>query len=289
MPDDVTSLWLVAAWTLGLVLILALVVGLLWLRLRRIRLQVEARYLEAVADHCHSGHVLDTAERFAQLPGERVRNLLGSLSGPGLIVSPAMWQSRGWLRYDGDDRERLVSARTWCVPGRWWAQIRRVRLRLLGWIDEIHEVEQGVVRSHYWWLGLYRVRRPGFGPSPLSLQAQAVGETVLVPWGWFVEGAIDWETTAGKEPWRGRISATGHEVRLFLDPAGRPSAIELREFGLSGCMRVEFGGWHWSGRALLPDHLRLIENFGSVNEFTRLEVYLAVPERVPPAGRSPDC
>lgn len=288
MPDVVTSLWLVMAWALALVLVLALVIGMLWLRLRRIQLQVEARYLEAVADHCHSGHAPDAAERFATFSGKRVRKLLDSLSGPGMVVSPATWQSRGWLRYDGDDRERSVSARTWCVPGCWWAQIRRVRLRIFGWIDEIHVVERGQVRSHYWWLGLYRVDRPGFGPSALALQAQAIGETVLVPWGWFAEGAIDWETIAGKESWRGRISATGHEVRLFLDPAGRPSAIELRESGVSGCMRVEFGGWHWSGRALLPERLQLTENFGSVNEFVRLKVRLAVPERVPPAGRLPD-
>ncbi|TVP90907.1 MAG: hypothetical protein EA347_02645 [Thioalkalivibrio sp.] len=288
MPDDVTSLWLFAAWALGLALMLALVVGLLWLRLRRIRLQVEARYLEAVADHCHSDQPNGGAERFARIPGARVRGLLHGLSGPGLVISPATWQSRGWLRYDGDDRERRVSAQTWCVPGQWWAQIRRVRLRIFGWIDEIHEVEQGVVRSHYWWFGLFRVNRPGFGPSPLAVQAQAIGETALVPWGWFVEGAIDWETTEGNEPWRGGMPATGHGILLFLDRAGRPATIDLQDPAQSERMRVELGGWRWSGRALLPDRLRLIESVGSVNEFVRMEMRLAVPERVPPAGRRPD-
>lgn len=281
-------MWLVVAWAFALALVLALVVGMLWLRLRRIRLQVEARYLQAVADHCHSGRARDSAERFATFPGEQVRKLLYSLSGPGLIVSPATWRSGGWLRYDGDDRERSMSARTWCVPGRWWAQIRRVRLRAFGWIDEIHEVEHGQVRSHYWWFGLYRVDRPGFGPSQLALQAQAVGETAMVPWGWFVDDAIDWRAADGKEPWRGRVLATEQEVRLFLDPAGRPTAIELWGHGASGCMRVELGGWSWSGRALLPERLRLIENFGSVNEFVRHEVRLAEPERVPLASRESD-
>jgi len=273
------SLWLVGLWVVGLGLGVAVLPGLLWLRLRRIRLQVEARYLSAVAEF--DPQTPNLAALFARIHGESIRRLLQGLVGPGVSPGPASWKSRGWLRYDSDDRERLATAETYCIPGLWWAQVRRVRLRFLGWIDEIHELEAGHVTSGYWWLGLYRVAPPGFGPSPLTLQAQALGEGVLAPWGWFLDGVIDWDGSLEASELQGRVAATGHKVQLRLDPAGRPATLDLLDSGSHERVRVEYFGWRWLDRALLPERLRLIENAGSVNEFVRLEMRLAPPVRAP--------
>jgi hypothetical protein len=273
---------LVIAWSLGLALAAAALMGLLWLRQRRIRLQVEARYLAAVAEF--DTPAPDAATLFAGIHGEPVRRLLRGLIGPGLPLGPASWTSSGWLRYDSDSRERAMTAITYCIPGVWWAQIRRVRLRGLGWIDEIHEVEGPGVSSGYWWLGLYRVERPGLGPEPLALQAQALGEAVLVPWAWFTDGRIDWDWTADGGVGDGRVAATGHRVRLPLDTAGRPAAFELS--GAEEQVRIEFAGWRWSDRALGPESLRLVEGVGTVNEFTRLQMRLHGVQRAPVRDRS---
>jgi hypothetical protein len=273
---------LVIAWILGLALAGAALLGLLWLRQRRIRLQVEARYLAAVAEF--DTPAPDAATLFAGIHGEPVRRLLRGLIGPGLPLGPASWTSSGWLRYDSDSRERTMTAVTYCIPGVWWAQIRRVRLRGLGWIDEIHEVEGPGVSSGYWWLGLYRVERPGLGPEPLALQAQALGEAVLVPWAWFTDGRIDWDWNADGGVGDGRVAATGHRVRLPLDTAGRPAAFELS--GAEEQVRIEFDGWHWSDRALGPESLRLVEGVGTVNEFTRLQMRLHGVQRAPVRDRS---
>ncbi len=273
---------LLIAWILGLALAGAAVLGMLWLRQRRIRLQVEARYLSAVAEF--DTPTPDAATLFAGIHGESVRGLLRGLIGPGLPLGPASWTSSGWLRYDSDARERTVTAITYCIPGVWWAQIRRVRLRGLGWIDEIHEVEGTRVSSGYWWLGLYRVDRPGLGPEPLVLQAQALGYAVLVPWGCVPEGRFDWYWTAVDGIGDGRVAATGHRVRLQLDAAGRPATFELS--GTEDRVRIEFTAWHWSDRALRPEDLRLIERVSTVNEFTRLEVRLHEVQRAPVRDRS---
>ena len=273
---------LVIAWILGLALAGAALLGLLWLRQRRIRLQVEARYLSAVAEF--DAPAPDAATLFAGIHGEPARRLLRGLIGPGLPLGPASWTSSGWLCYDSDSRERAVTAITYCVPGVWWAQVRRVRLRGLGWIDEIHEVEGARVASGYWWLGLYRVGRPGLGPELLALQAQALGESVLVPWAWFTDGRIDWDWTADGGVGDGRVAATGHRVRLPLDAAGRPAAFEL--CAAEDRIRIEFTGWHWSDRALGPESLRLIEGVGTVNEFTRLRMRFEGVRRAPVRGRS---
>ena len=272
---------LVIAWILGLALAAAALLGLLWLRQRRIRLQVEARYLSAVAEF--DTPPPDAATLFTGIGGEPARRLLRGLIGPGLPLGPASWTSNGWLRYDSDGRERTVTAITYCMPGVWWAQIRRVRLRGRGWIDEIHQVEGPTVSSGYWWLGLYRVDRPGLGPEPLALQAQALGEAVLVPWAWFADGRIDWEWTADGGIGDGRVAATGHRLLLQLDPTGRPATIELRSAEDRIC--IEFGGWHWSDRALGPESLRLTEGVGTDNEFTRLEVHLHEVQRAPVRDR----
>jgi hypothetical protein len=273
---------LVIAWLLGLALAGAALLGLLWLRQRRIRLQVEARYLSAVVEF--DTPVPDAATLFAGIRGEPSRRLLRGLIGPGLPLGPASWESSGWLRYDSDARERSVTAITYCVPGVWWAQIRRVRLRGLGWIDEIHQVEGTAVSSRYWWLGLYRVDRPGLGPEPIALQAQALGEAVLVPWAWFTDGRIDWEWTVDGRIGDGRVVVTGHRVRLQLDAANRPETFEL--WGAEDRTRIEFAGWHWSNRALGPESLRLIEGVGTVNEFTRLGVRLLEVQRAPVQDRA---
>ena len=282
MTSSGNSLWLMAAWVVGLGLGVTLLMGLLWLRLRRIRLQVEARYLSAVAEF--DRQTPEATALFAHIQGEPIRRLLRGLVGPGVSPGPASWKSQGWLRYDSDDRERVATAEAYCIPGLWWAQVRRVRLRVLGWIDEIHQVEAGHVTSGYWWLGLYRVARPGFGPSPLALEAQALGEGVLVPWGWFLDRVIDWDGSPEASEFSGRVTATGHEVQLRLDPAGRPATLDLLDTGSRERMRVEYHGWRWLDRALLPERLRLIENAGSVNEFVRLEMRLAPPVRAPASG-----
>lgn len=279
MTSSGNLLWLMAAWVIGLGLGVTVLMGLLWLRLRRIRLQVEARYLSAVAEF--DRQTPEAMALFAHIQGEPIRRLLRGLVGPGVSSGPASWTSQGWLRYDSDDRERVATAETFCIPGLWWAQVRRVRLRGLGWVDEIHQVEAGHVTSGYWWLGLYRVARPGFGPSSLALEAQALGEGVLVPWGWFLDGVIDWDGSLDASELHGRTTATGHEVQLRLDPAGRPATLELLDAGSHERVRVEYHGWRWLDRTLLPERLRLIENAGSVNEFVRLEMRFAPPVRAP--------
>jgi hypothetical protein len=281
MSGQEISLWVAGAWALGLLLAFAGLLGVLWLRLRRIRLQVETRYLSSVAGFVQGDPVRDAAATLVGVGGEPIRRLLRGLVSPGIILGPASWHSQGWLRYDSDDRERAVSSETYFIPGLWWAQIRHVRLRWLGWIDEIHEVEPGRVSSAYWWLGLYRVDRPGFGPSLLALEAQQLGEAVMAPWSWFVDGAIAWDATPANAEWQGRVTDTGHELRLRLDAAGRPASLELLDVQHGERMRVEYGGWRWCDRALLPSQLRLIENVGTVNEFVRLEVQVAAPRRAP--------
>jgi hypothetical protein len=141
--------------------------------------------------------------------------------------------------------------------------------------------KSGHVTSGYWWLGLYRVAPPGFGPSPLALQAQALGEGVLAPWGWFLNRVIDWDGSPEVSDWHGRVAATGHEVQLQLDSAGRPATLDLLDSSSCERVRVEYFGWRWLDRTLLPERLRLIENAGSVNEFVRLEMRLAPPVRAP--------
>jgi hypothetical protein len=283
MSGQGIPLWVAGAWFLGLLLLAAVVLGLLWLRLRRIRLQVEGRYLSAVAGFAHGNPAPDAATPLSGVRGEPVRRLLQGLVSPGVIMGPASWTSRGWLRYDSDDRERAVVAETYFVPGQWWAQVRRVRLRWLGWIDEIHQIESGRVSSGYWWLGLYRVDRAGFGPSPLALEAQQLGEAVLAPWSWFVDEAIAWDATPASAEWQGRVTDTGHELRLCLDAAGRPASLDLLDVQRAERVRVEYAGWRWCDRTLLPSHLRLIENVDTVNEFVRLEVQVAAPRRAPAA------
>jgi predicted outer membrane lipoprotein len=278
MSGQGISLWVAGAWILGLLLACAGLLGVLWLRLRRIRLQVEARYLSAVAGFAPGDHA---ATMLAGVGGEPVRRLLQGLVSPGVTLGPLSWHSRGWVRYDSDDRERAVSAETYYIPGRWWAQIRRVRLRWLGWIDEIHEIEAGRVSSAYWWLGLYRVDRPGRGPSPLALEAQQLGEAVLAPWSWFVEGVAAWEATPADAEWQGRVTGTGHGLRLRLDATGRPASLDLLDAQRGERVRVEYGGWRWCDRCLLPSRLRLIENVGTVNEFVRLDVQVDAPTRAP--------
>jgi hypothetical protein len=285
MSGSGISLWLAAAWLSGLALAAAVIGVLLWLRLRRIRLQVEARYLAAVSRRDSSA--ADASALFGAVRGEPVRRLLRGLIGPGVSVGPASWQSHGWLRYDSDDRERAVSAETYCIPGLWWAQIRRVRLRAFGWIDEIHEVEGDRVSSGYWWLGLYRVDRKGFGPSPLALRAQALGEGVLTPWNWFMQGEIDWESFPATGTWHGRTHAGGNEVQVSLDRSGRPAFLELLARDGRERLRVEYDGWTWADRSLMPERLRLIEAVGSVNEFVRLETWLDAPIRAPTRPETP--
>jgi hypothetical protein len=283
MSGQGISLWVAGAWVLGLLPAFAGLLGLLWLRLRRIRLQVEARYLSAVAAFGHGDRPADAAAVLAGAGGEPIRRLLRGLVSPGVTLGPLSWHSRGWLRYDGDDRARAFAAETYFVPGQWWAQIRQVRLRWLGWIDEIHEVEPDRWSSAFWWLGLYRVGRPGPGPSPLAVEAQHLGEAVLAPWSWFAEGAVAWEVTPANAEWQGRVTDTGHELRLRLDAAGRPASLDLLDVRRGERVRVEYGGWRWCDRALLPNSLRLIENVGTVNEFVRLEMQIDAPRRAPAA------
>ncbi|MCA1789071.1 MAG: hypothetical protein LC667_04195, partial [Thioalkalivibrio sp.] len=85
------SLWLVGAWVGGLGLGVAILVGLLWLRLRRIRLQVEARYLSAVAEF--DRHTPEATALFAHMHGEAIRRFLRGLVGPGVSPGPASWTS----------------------------------------------------------------------------------------------------------------------------------------------------------------------------------------------------
>jgi hypothetical protein len=259
---------LVIAWILGLALAGAALLGMLWLRQRRIRLQVEARYLSAVAEF--DTPAPDAATLFAEIHGEPVRRLLRGLIGPGLPLGPASWTSSGWLRYDSDSRERAVTAITYCVPGVWWAQIRRVRLRGLGWIDEIHEVEGSRVSSGYWWLGLYRVDRPGLGPEPLALQAQASEKPCSFPG----RGSPTVDRL-GNQRWGRRRGPRGRTGHGFGCRSIRPAGLLRSSSGAKIGSRIEFGGWYWSDRALGPESLRLIEGVGTVNEFTPLQLRLA--------------
>lgn len=272
-----TSLWFVVAWVLGLAFAFGILLFALWLRMRRVRLQVEARYLSSVVQ---SGLSLDSSSDFiANLSGEQVRHLLRGLIGPGFVPGVASWKSSGSVRYDADAQARAFSAETYCIPGVWWAQIRRVRLRGLGWVDEIHEVEGDRISSHYWWLGLYRVDRPGFGPAPLALCTQALGEAILTPWSWFLDDVIDWRRTPDGGVWEGWLTATGYAVRMQLDAAGRPRWLEL-EVG-NERVRVGYDVWRWVDRALIPGRLQLTEGVGSVNEFERLTATLEAPHRAP--------
>jgi hypothetical protein len=272
-----TSLWLVGAWVLGLGFVFAILPAAMWLRMRRVRLQVEARYLSAVAQ---SDLPMDRSTDFiVNMRGEHVRRLLNGLIGRGFAPGLASWKSSGSVRYDADARERAFSAETYCIPGVWWAQIRRVRLRGFGWVDEIHEVEGDRISSHYWWLGLYRVDRPGFGPEPLALSTQALGEVILTPWAWFLDGVIDWYRTPGEGLWEGRLIATGFKLRMQLDGAGRPRWLELE--GVDARVRVDYDGWRWIDRVLIPSRLQLTEGVGSVNEFIRLTASVESPQRAP--------
>lgn len=277
------GIWPIIAWLLALGLAAGLVRLLVWFRLRRIRLIVEAPYLSAVAQS-RAVAVPSASALFADVRGEPARRLLRGLVAPGRSPGPASWGAQGWLRYDHDDHERLVVVRSYGVPGHWWAQIRRVRLRWGGWIDEMHRVEPGRASSDYWWLGLIRVQPPGVRPSALALEAQALGEAVVTPWVWFTDGWIDWDGPQEGVEWVGRTVPHRHQVWLGLDALGRPHSIELQDPKSGERVRVEYAGWHWREQSLLPATLRVVEAAGSVNEFVRMELKLDLAQRAPGAG-----
>ncbi len=253
----------------------------LWLRLRRIRLQIEGRYLAGVAEYQGQRTPPAASEVLARTHGEAARQLLRGMVANGRPLGPASWPARGSLRYDQDERARRVEADSFCIPGVWWAQIRRVRLRFGGWIDEMHEVEGGVVTSGYWWLGLYRLRHPAARSSEFAVRAQALGESVMTPWTWFDGQRIEWDDQPDGRAWIGRTRPEGATVRLQLDTLGRPLHLELREPGGGAHVRVEYSDWSWSGQGLCPRQVRLIEAPGSVNEFERLHLQLGPVRQAP--------
>jgi hypothetical protein len=281
------SIWLVAGLLLALLFSLSVVVALLWLRLRRIRLQIEGRYLAGVAEFHGQNAPPTAAEVLERIPGESARRLLQGMIARGYSMGPVSWSARGLLRYDQDARERPVEAETFGIPGQWWAQIRRVRLRYLGWIDEMHQVEAGSVTSGYWWLGLYRLQHPTARSSELALQAQALGEAVLTPWVWFDGQSIAWDEQTEKGIWSGHSRRGGLRVRLQLDPMGRPLYLEVTDPVGGERVRLEYAGWNWSDQGLRPERLRLIEAPGGVNEFQRLELRPGPVRRAPPAANEP--
>ncbi len=287
MTGSGLSLWVALGTALAAVLLASMVLILPWLRLRRIRLQIEGRYLEAVADF-HAQKAPPTAARvIAQISGESARRLLRGMTVDRQPAGPACWPARGWLRYDQDQRERPVVADTFSIPGVWWAQIRRVRLRYLGWIDEMHEVEEGSVSSGYWWLGVWRIHHPAARSSELALRAQALGEAVLTPWVWFAGQGIEWEDLDDGRTRVGRIRPGGLGIRLQLDNLERPIHLELRDDAGGERVRVEYEGWNWSDTGLRPRRMRLIEAPGTVNAFTRLELQLGIVQWAPAAAGPP--
>lgn len=278
-----SGVWPVIAWLFALGLAAGVVLLLVWFRLRRVRLLIEAPYLSAVAESS-TVTVPSASALFADVRGESARRLLRGLVAPGRNPGPASWAAQGWLRYDHDDHERLVVVQSYGVPGRWWAQIRRVRLRLGGWIDEMHRVEPGRASSDYWWLGLVRAHPPGVRPSALALEAQALGEAVVTPWVWFTGGWIVWDDRQEGAEWFGRTVATRQQVRLHLDALGRPASIELQDPKSGERVRVEYAGWHWREQSLVPATLRLIEAAGSVNQFVRMELKRDLRQRETRSG-----
>ena len=279
-----TGTGLIAAWLLGASAGALGLLALLWLRMRRVRLQVEAEYLSAVAEFAQSEELREGRAHFAGIRGEAPRRLLAALAGPGVPVGPLSWRSSGRLRYD---RDRVVSAETFLLPGRWWAQIRRVRLRRFGWVDEIHRVGGAGASSSFWWLGLFRVRRPGFGPSDIALTAQALGDGVLAPWSWFAGGAVDWDVTDDGGDWEGALPGTGQRVTLHLDRMGRPQWVRIAAADTGDTVQVEFGDWHWSDGALVPSHLRVIEGVDTVNAYVHLDAQIHQIRRAPGPVRTP--
>jgi len=288
MAGSLMSPWGIAVLLLVLGLLTSAVLIALWLRLRRIRLQIEARYLAGVAEFRGLENPPLAPEVLARTHGEAARRLLHGMVASGHPLGPASWPARGSLRYDQDEKERPVEAESFCIPGVWWAQIRRVRLRFGGWIDEMHEVEAGSVTSGYWWLGLYRLRHPAARSSELALRAQALGEAVMVPWTWFDGQRIEWDDQHDDRAWVGRTRPEGLNIQLRLDKLGRPLHLELWEPASGARVRFEYSGWNWSDQGLRPERVRLIEAPGSVNEFERLHLQLgpfrqaARPEELPP-------
>lgn len=281
------SLWVALGTALAVVLLASTVVSLLWLRLRRVRLQIEGRYLEAVADF-HARKAPPTAAQvIAGVPDESARRLLRGMIVDRHSAGPACWSARGWLRYDRDQWERPVVADTFSIPGVWWAQIRRVRLRYLGWIDEMHQVEGGAVSSGYWWLGLYRIHHPAARSSELALRAQALGESVLTPWAWFAGRGIEWEDLDDGRTWVGRVRPGGLDIRLRLDSLERPLHLELRDVADGERARLEYEAWNWSAQGLRPRLMHLIEAPETVNAFQRLELQLGPVQWAPSAEEPP--
>lgn len=286
MFGGLMSPWGIVVLLLVLGLLGSAVLILLWLRLRRIRLQIEGRYLAGVAEFYGQKAPPKAAELLAQTRGEAARRLLQGMVARGHTVGPVAWSARGWLRYDQDERERPVEAESFCIPGQWWAQIRRVRLRYLGWIDEMHQVEAGSVTSGYWWLGLYRLQHPSAQSSELALQVQALGEAVLTPWTWFDGQRIEWDDQVDDRVWVGRTRPEGFVVNLQLDKLGRPLHLELRDPAGGDRVRFEYAGWNWSEQGLRPARFRVIEAPESVNEFERLDLELG-PVRPTPRVEEP--
>lgn len=285
---------LMSPWGIMVLLLLLGLLGsavliLLWLRLRRIRLQIEGRYLAGVAEFHGQQEPPKAAEVLAQIPGETARRLLQGMIARGHSMGPVSWTARGRMRYDQDERERPVEAETFSIPGQWWAQIRRVRLRHLGWIDEMHQVEADSVTSGYWWLGLYRLQHPSARSSELALRAQALGEAVLIPWTWFDGRRIEWDDQDDDRVWVGRTRPEGLGIRLQMDKMGRPLHLEVRDPAGDERVRFEYTGWNWSDQDLRPARFRVIEAPGSVNEFERLDLQLGPVRQAPrmeePASR----
>ena len=288
MAGGLISPWGVSVLLLVAVLLASAVLIALWLRLRRVRLQIEGRYLAGVAEFHGLAAPPVASEVLEHIHGEAARRLLQGMLGRGHPMGPASWPARGSLRYDQDERERPVEAESFCIPGVWWAQIRRVRLRFGGWIDEMHQVEAGSVTSGYWWLGLYRLRHAAGRSSEFALKAQALGEAVIMPWTWFDGQRIEWGDQPDDRAWVGRTRPEGFTIHLQLDKLGRPLHLELREPAGGARVRFEYSGWNWSEQGLRPERVRLIEAPGSVNEFERLHLRLGTvrpaprPEGLPP-------
>ncbi|WP_006747947.1 hypothetical protein [Thioalkalivibrio paradoxus] len=272
---------MVLPWLLGLAAGVALALTLLWLRARRIRLQVEADYLSAVADFAQEPARHGMQARFGDVRGELPRRLVTALVGRGVGLGPLVIHASGRLRYDSDDRDRPVSAESFLLPCGGWAQIRRVGLRRFGWIVEIHRVDGRGISSSYWWLGLFRIECPGCGPSPLALRAQALGERALAPWCWFVDRGVQWQVIEEGSAWEGVLPETGSRVTLDFDSMQRPRAIGLHDPETGATVCVELGDWRWIERALTPTRISVIEGAGSANEFRRLDLQIHDVQRAP--------